>query len=203
MTDKHQRIAEIKEYADMCLHNGFRYHRAPHDILWLLEELNAVNSHGREGRNYTNADYEAVRARAQKAEEEIEFLRSQRDQIEKEAIAISRALRSQLESKNGLIETYQQAHKEIKEQRDQAEQERDKYQKSYHEHAAEVARLSEANTAMREALQWYAAQSNYDPTGPYELRTYADDDCGKRARTVLSRYQKEGDTACETDTAKI
>lgn len=47
------------------------------DLESLRSQLDAINSRGRDGRRYTNADYELVRARAQQAERERDELRTQ------------------------------------------------------------------------------------------------------------------------------
>lgn len=64
------------------------------------------------------------------------------------------------------------------------DQEREKCQKTYHEHAAEVVRLSEANTPLREALEWYAYNKNHLDGS---VQSYG----GNRARLVLSSCPNE------------
>jgi hypothetical protein len=71
------------------------------------------------------------------------------------------------------------------ERRKQAEQERDEWLDKNTILIRRNNRLDEANTDMREVLEGYAIVGL------------------DGAKNVLSRYPKEGDTTCETDTAKI
>lgn len=84
MTDKQQRLAEIKEYTDMCLHKGFRYHRAPHDILFLLEEIESIRSQLAAEESW-KAISEATGRALQQAEQERddakEYFRIKQDQV--------------------------------------------------------------------------------------------------------------------------
>jgi hypothetical protein len=163
-----------------------------HDMVEEIESLRSqlaiINSHDLEGRNYTNAEYVALRQKLQQVEQERDT------HINKLQIVDANL-------------------KDVADKFYRAEQERDE-QKQLKRIADEcmskaifkAADLLEANTAMREAI--IALKRDYldedflngpdgesDATVGYRLAY-------KRICEVLSRYPKEGDTTCETDTVK-
>ncbi|MNC17750.1 hypothetical protein D3C75_656410 [compost metagenome] len=118
------------------------------------------------------------------------------------------SLRSQLKLKDESIASYEHNRKLMQAEKVQAEQERDRLleiQKLWKEVNPTVyamfeaiANLIEANDAMREELEWYADEDNHENVDQYgeRIKSNVYDDAGERARTVLSRYPKEGEAEC-------
>lgn len=128
----------------------------------------------------TMEDAESVVPWLRSAVEEIESLRSDNNRLTKE-----------VEYQVKRNDEYRESERSLLDKLQQAEQERDKnraYVDTVNHDSEQVAikatyqqieidKLVGANTAMREELEWYA-------------RT----DYGDRAKLLLSRYPKEGDT---------
>lgn len=110
------------------------------------------------------------------------------------------SLRSQVANNEAIIDQLEQEAKQrirawhsMEQRAVNAEQERDKYKIRLKVRDEMAKRYFEANTAMREALEFYADEETYD-IAHLDKHGYIiiDFDGGAKAQHVLSRYPKEG-----------